>query len=442
MQTATARKPDIELGCYAPHPKQVEFLRLFQRRVPGVSKLHAIAGGGGGKTIAGILAILESCLTYNRGMPHLWSAPTYRMAQRIFLPTWKAIVPRELYRYVASDERIEVEGGAWIWLVARDRDPDRVRGITVVGAFNDEVAFDRSRYFWDLVQGRIRHPVARKAGQLWCASITTPKLGWHQRVIQDGGDPVVKWTSLDNPWADPDAIEQMREQLGPAMYAQEVLADYIAQHGRIWGNWSDEEYPLGNRWKGRHNHRQPYVLAVDLGIRSSWQLIQTHGDVDVVTAEYTPTNEGAAQTLNRIDAEYGRPSKVIVGSDVNTRSVGDASRPSLYFRQRWGEGVNIVSPTGSAADKQAQHHVLDGRILNTLGDRRFCVATELVSHDSTQQNKRGVLEVMNEDQWPDDPRRGEYLIKEGILEHARDSILYFAMCQHPPHHVMQPGHPA
>ena len=431
---------DLTLGCYEPHDKQREFLNLSQRRVDGILYAHAVAGRGGGKTIAGIIWMFLACMTFNRGHRHLWTAPTYRMLTDIMLPAWRDIVPQHLYRYYAAEMKIVFHNGSEILLRSREH-PDRMRGLTVVGVFHDEIAMDKNRTAWDVAMPCIRHPVGRRAGQLFCATITTPKLGWHQRVVQEH-DGLIRWTSLDNPWASRDVVEQLEQQYGPALYQQEVLADWIAQHGRIWRNFNEADYPAGNIWPGRYNPREGYILACDLGIHSGWLIIQPQKGVDVVVAEYTPNAEGAAQTINRIDAEYGMPYKIIVGADVNTRSVGDATQPSLFFRQKWGEGVPIVACTGTRADKSWQHGTLDGRILNTLGDRRFCVSKYLKSHDATQQNQRGILEVMREDQWPDVPRQGEFMPKDGQLEHTRDAALYFAICQHPPVHVKQSGHPA
>ncbi len=434
----------LKLGSYDPHDKQREFLGHASTRVPGVLVVHAVAGRGGGKTIAGILWMLAACLDYNKGCQHLWTAPTYRMLADIFIPAWRAIVPSWLYTLNLSEMRIDFINGSVIRLRSREH-PDRLRGPSYAGVFHDEIAMDRSRYAWDVVMANIRQQPGPQAGQLFCATITTPRLGWHQLMVQGSDAPVTKWTSLDNPWASKVSIEQMKAQFGPAMYAQEVLADWVAQAGRIWPAFSDELYPAGNIWPRGHNRKDGYILACDLGTNSSWLIVQTQGDVDVVTAEYTPGNRaGPAHVLQRINAEYGAPFKVIVGSDVDSRWVGDTSKtPRVFFRQMWGEGVPVTSPTGSSTDKEIQRHVLEGRIFNTDGDRRLCVSKDLVSHDAEQQqDKRGILEVMRQDQWPDDPRSSEGMPKDGWLEHTRDAALYYCIKQHAPIHVRQPVHPA
>jgi hypothetical protein len=435
----------LRLGAKAPwdHPRhepQCEFLKLLDLRVPGHLIAHAVAGRAGGKSLLAVLWMLYSCLVVNPGCVHLWTEPTYQDCFDVFKRIWDSVVPKELYTWNLSHMSVTLFNGSVIDVRSRqiaNQKKDPFQGPEYAGMVWDEARKDPNQNVWDLALAAVRCP---KAQQLWAITVSTPRRStqWYYNMVVKGDDHVVTWTSEDNPHLVRGYADTLAKRYSPEKYAQDVLAQWVAQSGRIWRGWSDEPWTPGNNPAGNiHPHKwgdtdHYYTLAVDLGIRSSWLVIQSVGGVDVVVAEFQPNDEGAQQTLARVDATYGRPMRVIVGSDINTRSIGDASRPARFFRNRW-YGIEFDTPMGNMTDKQWQHDVLSGRILNTKGERRFCVSSSLVSHDDTS---RGILDVMQSDQWPERaPRAGEFMPKDKSttgLEDTRDAALYFAICKYPP----------
>jgi hypothetical protein len=414
----------------------VEFLRLAHRDVgKRINVFHAVAGIGSGKTIAGALLMHEAATTYNRGLPMAWTAPTYGMIDKFIIPAWRSTVPGEgkLWRYYkgADNKRIEIEGGATIYLLSREK-PDRILGMTLAGILEDEIGTDKDRYAWDVATGRIRPMANVHHGRKFHVGISTPRTGWFQDEIQQGGNPWVHWTSYDNPYDDRERIEQIETQFGEKYARRELYADFVQMSGIIWEDFLDSLE--GNRVEGGHDANQPFILAGDLGIHSAWCIIQRRGNDDVITAEYISNTDGAKQTFERVDRDYGKPSKVIMGSDQGTRWVGDgALKPVMYVRQQWGKGVQVRSPQGNQTDKGWQHHVMTGRICNSRGERRLKVAMGLKSHDrDPTRNARGCLDMFKGDAWPDVPRTGESLPKDKKYEHIRDALLYYCICQYPP----------
>jgi hypothetical protein len=77
------------------------------------------------------------------------------------------------------------------------------------------------------------------------------------------------------------------------------------------------------------------------------------------------------------------------------------------------------------ADKQIQYDRLSFLMCSATGERRFTVAKDFVSLDL--DSHRGVIEMINEDEWPDEGKRrpSDVLPKnrENRVQHVRDALL-------------------
>ena len=155
--------------------------------------------------------------------------------------------------------------------------------------------------------------------------------------------------------------------------------------------------------------------------------------LDVLVAEYVPDHGNARDLVATIDKRYGRPAMVIAGNDVNTRSVGDGTKPSLFFTAKW-PGVHIKTPQGYDIDKEIQHWQAQSMICNAYDQRRVCISKHLES----DARGRGIMDVIRLDSWPEGVlRSGTFFEKDkstgGVgIEDSRDAWLYYIVCQHPP----------
>jgi hypothetical protein len=167
------------------------------------------------------------------------------------------------------------------------------------------------------------------------------------------------------------------------------------------------------------------------------------GLLDVVVAEYLPDDGDSQKIINQIDADYGRPERVFVGADLHTRSIVDGSTSSYAFRQVWGGSVPVLPITGGLADKEIQYQVAKSRLLNALGERRFCISERLRQYP--ERSPRGIRTMLTADQWPSGRsiRVGEALPKDkrtsgkAALEDVRDAWLYYCVGMHPPKWVQE-----
>jgi hypothetical protein len=164
--------------------------------------------------------------------------------------------------------------------------------------------------------------------------------------------------------------------------------------------------------------------------------------VDVIVAQYLPDDGDTESVVRQIDADYGVPQRVLIGADVNTRSLVDGATSSFVFRRIWG-GLPVVPITGTHADKDLQFQVAKGRLLNVLGQRRCCVSAKLRSYP--ERTPRGIRQLWEADQWASGRqiRVGESLPKDkrsagkAALEDVRDAWLYGMIGLHPPQFVRE-----
>ena len=442
----------MELRLTAPHDKQSEFLALTGEGT-GISTSHFVGGRGSGKTHAGAYKLLISALTYNSTLPHLWTFPSFRDCLDIGLRTWREAIPRALWEFRRGDMQIVIlpntSKETIIDMRSRMVDSsgkDPFRGPTYCCALNDEPGKDKSNAAWQLILATLRHP---RAARKWCDTTSTPRMGWYYNLVHQDGAHAVYATSYDNPYIDRHWVDGLMVDYSSEFARQEIMAEWISQSGRVWDNADlSEMWPRGNLHWHRYDPNRPYVLGFDLGVRSGWVIIQTvepvneygqpvegHPSVDVIVGEYTPNNEGAQQTLARIEQQFGLPTAICVGADVGTRSVADAGvTPAIVLRNRgWMMPMRVCK--NPYASKQLQHMVLSGLWHNAKNQRRLCVSKDLFRGDA--QNKRGVVEMVEQDTWPETERSGEYLVKDkkggGVgLEDIRDALLYWAIMMHPP----------
>lgn len=431
------------------HPKQREFVNSIDP-TGRVSETHLVTGRGFGKTHAGCVKMYRSCMEWNPGLPHLWTEPTYGDCLKAFLRVWTDAIPGEdtIWHHAKADKQIVFANGSVIDYYSRDtHEPGRGPNYCVHIA--DEPAKDRSGEWWTTIFNSIRHP---EANVMFCDSISTPRMNWYYDLVMNGAGRMIHGTSFDNPYTRPDYVPGMLARAPELEARQEVYGEWVPQSGRIWRTFVDEPWSDGNRTDREWDASREYVLACDLGRTSAWLIIQSwavstpdrmlaEDTLDVAVAEWTPTNEDTQQTLARIYEFVGGrpPAAVYVGADVNTKVITDSQDAAGFFRTRFDPVFPIVFPTGRRARKSAQLEVGLQR-LERGGHRHFAVSNGLISHDATSKNRRGILDVFERDCWEDkNPRIGEYLPKEGVLEHMRDAYLYWAVGAYPPYTVPDPG---
>jgi hypothetical protein len=321
-----------------------------------------------------------------------------------------------------------------------------IKGINLAWAIDDEAAykFDEQKYLDIDAAIRVDTPYR------FHDTLSTPKLGPYKDLVESPGHNLVHTTSFENPHLPPDWAENMAAQMGQEYMEQEILGRWVALSGRIWKHWSNEDWPAGNIHRHKHNHREPYFLFFDLGVASSaWLIIQAvepihkgrtlwnHDPVWVVTAEYMPRRDGSVDSiLRQIKQDFGQPARVVAGADLTTRSSTDAKTANWFVIRHFGQVPTTPVKGALLGDKEIQHAQLSYGIKDTRDRRRFCASSNIIrplEGKKRSKDKRGIIELMEQDQWPEKVTGMTFLPKEHRLEHVRDAAMYGAVaCMFPP----------
>jgi len=222
--------------------------------------------------------------------------------------------------------------------------------------------------------------------------------------------------------------ERMVSEISEREARQYLLGEWVDDEGTIWDTFSDEEWPNGNMIDdGGFREGQQYVLSVDHGGNASWGLWQARGEGRFSrVAEYTPSKKQPAyRVAAEIEEEYGKPARIITGSDHVTAGNVGLSADQLFISRGWPHAERV---TGDVADKELQGNVLARNLCNTDGRRNILISRQMKCHYPGKT--RGALEMLRHDTWPDDghPYYFRKEKKAGIfIEDTRDEMLYFSV---------------
>jgi len=426
--------------------------------------LHFVGGRGAAKTTTAAIDVVNvatSCPGYRTA----WTARTNGEIDEVLLFELAKVCPPDLGLYRVRSSRaarwLEWRGGHITHLVSRNVDNPKKRpalGMNLMGVWHDEAAtmFDAAK-FQD-IDNAVRQP---GAPYLFVVSTSTPLLNGYYAYVTGSGGTVIHSSSWDNPHLSKEALD-LREQMMDSQTAQgELYGRFVPAHGRVWDTFVEAPWPDGNIWESGFDPDAPWYLAVDLGgAQGAFQIVQYReplhpitgrrlfqGKVGVIVAELTP-NGVALETVTReivnrfCGGDYRRgPIEVLVGHDVASR--GTTGIPAAHHFAELGWSYR--TPAGISLDKELQRQVARSLILNSAGERRFCVAAQKdkagnyipIEQVYGQRKVRGVLNVMRNDTYPDSSEKGTFRkdkAKAGAnaLEDDRDAMLYWMICNHPP----------
>lgn len=445
---------------FLPNPTnraQTEYLHSF------CYKSYFIGGRGSGKTYA-LVAKNSIVATAMRpdGISYL-TEQTGPDVRDILLPIFKEVVPPDLYKI----RTLGANTYDILWLTGhetrlRSRKAKTIhgeppfRGPSACMIGHDEIALDKS----GLKSVQVAEGMLRGGEGIFIHDFTsTPKKGWMYDYMKkdglvgvgrvqrsaDGSAMAFYGRTKDNAFNN-DLDARLREEYSDKFASQELDANWVSLTGAIWSSFVESEWPNGNLHWHRYDPNMPYVLACDLGVKSAWFVIQRvpainrqgytmfKRHVDVVVAEICPEHGNSKQVIKTLDTKFGRPKTVIVGSDVNTRSMNDGTRASMLFSSAW-PGVPIYTPTGHIRDKEVQYWATDGQHCNSFGQRFFTVSQHL---ESLEEGGRGILDMIRTDEWPEGTARaGSFFEKDKStggrgIEDPRDAMLYYCACMYPP----------
>jgi phage terminase large subunit len=201
-------------------------------------------GAGSGKTYAGVL---KGCLTplEQPGSRGLYVSPTHKMFVRASRPHLLSVALKlgllHKWEWNKTEGCITFPNGSVLFLGSAE-EPESLLGADIAWAVGDEVALwkhDAYRY----LMGRLRQP-----GYPHQAAFTfTPKgHNWAYEALgieRDGLD-IIRASSFDNQFLDPDYYERLRREYGEGsrFWQQEVMGHYITWEGLVYASFSVERH--------------------------------------------------------------------------------------------------------------------------------------------------------------------------------------------------------
>ena len=193
-----------------------------------------VAGRRFGKTTLAAIELVISALgakaVPGKKPPEFWYvAPSYRQAKMICWSLIKQLIPREMnVRYNEAELSVVFPNGVMIALKGADNE-NSLRGIGLSGCVIDEYACIYDNY--SVLNEVIRPALADEKG--WILFIGTPKgkdsfYDLYEKG-QRGEEDHKSWkfTTLDNPFIDPEEVEHARRTTPSRMFRQEWMASFL-----------------------------------------------------------------------------------------------------------------------------------------------------------------------------------------------------------------------
>lgn len=172
-------------------------------------------------------------------------APTYRQAKNIMWQMlWDYIPTAAIAKTNETELRFELKNGTQIHLKGADN-PDSLRGVRIDLAIFDEVAFFEK---WDEAWSIMRPTLADSKADAYF--ISTPNGFNHFKDMADNQratgemlfDPkdyaYFHFTTYDNPFIDPKEVDQIKAEMTPDSFAQEMLGEFRKMEGLIYKDFS------------------------------------------------------------------------------------------------------------------------------------------------------------------------------------------------------------
>lgn len=294
---------------YIPHKYQQEFHKSNARF------RTFIAGRRGGKTFAGTVEALWWADKYPGSIGWI-VAPTYVMLRDTNIPSVLELLPEwALKSWNKNESRIVLQNGSQI-VFRTAEDPQKLRGVGLDWIWLDEASFMKAGV-WDVLYPTLTD----RGGVLWAT--TTPQgYDWVYRKLYkpavDGEEDFAAWQfrTIDNPYIDPQMVEQARRDMNDQMFRQEYLATFEKFTGLVYPDF----------------------------------------ETDTHVSEFDVNNLQAPLWFIAIDVGYTNPTAIILG-------VEDAGH-HLYIHSEWYESHKTVPEVAKQVKEMAKGRDIQAYIID------------------------------------------------------------------------------
>ena len=261
------------------------------------------------------------------------------------------IYGRRCYLVGANDERAE----------------QKIRGISLVGAYCDEMTLYPESFF-QMLKTRLRLPGARLYGT------TNPDAPKHYIKTDFIDNEKIKnktiwhFTLDDNPYLDPDYVQDMKNSFTGLWYRRYILGEWCLAEGVVYDMWDDAKHT----YKVAPYPVQDYYVGIDYGTANPtcFLLMGITGNKAICIKEYY--YDSIKTNRQKTDAEFAKDLKDFIG-DIKIRSIIIDPSAASFRAQLRKDGWFV---------RDANNDVLDGiRTVSTmLQSGRYLVHESCQNH--------------------------------------------------------------
>jgi hypothetical protein len=356
-------------------------------------------------------------------------APTYRLFQRVVLPTWRALVPSQLYRYRPGDQCIDLVNGTRIFCLGTNRAIERVIGLNLGWAAMDEAGVARDDEVARMIMQRIRIGDPRHRA---LALFTSPHgFGWlkdwsEQRDL-NGRDAVdvVRATTYQNPHLPIEYIADLEVEFPPGtmIHRQELLGEFVVATGLVYDMFSR----VAHITPAFDNFDAPYALGWDPGSRASGVLaFQRQAGAHVAVRQWTPSDRFTDDVARDVLRDMGRSPRAVyldTPSKLNTRTgITDVEAIQAVFPR-----AKIQVLGGRRRSSEYRH-----RAVSSALRRHELVFSDSLLPGRISLDERGLIHALESLAWSDTSTRKERVDDSDPLKHIIDALEFYVSAVLPP----------
>ncbi|SFU70899.1 PBSX family phage terminase large subunit [Alicyclobacillus macrosporangiidus] len=286
-----------------------------------------------GKTIASIVRWLDYIATGPSG-DLLMVGKTERTLKRNILDVMEQILGPRLYRYNKGEGEVYVCGRKIYVAGANDeRAEGKIRGMTLAGAYGDEVTLWPENFF-KMLLSRLSVSGAKFFGT------TNPDSPYHWLKVEylDKTDLDLRsWHFVleDNPNLDQAYVEALKREYTGLWYKRFILGLWVMAEGAIYDMWddtlntfTDADIPPGLKMVARR------YISVDYGTQNATVFLDCLDDGDTLWIVNEYYHSGREQGRQKEDAEYADDLLNFAGPERPRFVIADPSAASFKIALR------------------------------------------------------------------------------------------------------------
>lgn len=363
------------------HPVQLALVAAVKM---GIRFPLVPAGRRSGKTERAKRFVAKEALS-SPGELYFLAAPTRDQAKRIWWRDIKALTLSSTHIRKPSESELIVflPNGSEVHVIGLDQ-PARIEGVPWTGGIIDEIA-DVKEDAWNLHVFPALNTVnpLRPDYRAWCWLIGVPDgLNHYYQLCQKaetGVDPlwsVFHWKSSEI--LPPDVIESMRRVMSPQQFRQEVEASFETATGRIYSDYSPENYTTEQIdpheqlcWMHDQNYT-PLSSAIGVVRQKALYLL------DEIILTSAVSSQSAEEFVDRYRGHHNK--HVLIYGDPSGRNGEKHGHVSDYIaietvlrREGWTFSRRIANSHPAIKDRQ---NAVRAKVCNAAGERTLFVNTE------------------------------------------------------------------